>query len=123
RPGAKHAEVSTRAFIIFCQNVLRFFIKNSCTIMKNIRLFISLFIALLVLSVQGVWAQDCFGVQIKDGSGFEMTTLNAKGKPEGVVKYRFAKVRQEGAYTVVDVQVEGISSKGKQEYATTYLMK
>lgn len=68
-------------------------------------------------------AQECFGTPIKEGGGFEMASLNAKGKPQGVIKYKFVKVSQEGGDTVVDVEVEGLSEKGKPEYTTRYTMR
>lgn len=74
-------------------------------------------------SAAPVSAQDCFGVQIKEGGGFEMTSFDGKGKSTGTLKYKFAKVAREGDYTVVDIVLESFSSKGKSELTQKFTMK
>jgi hypothetical protein len=67
--------------------------------------------------------QECFGVKIKEGGGFEMANFDAKGKPNGLLKYLFKSVKQEGDVTVVEIQLESLSSKGKVETTQTFQMK
>ncbi len=52
-----------------------------------------------------------------------MTSFDGKGKPTGVLKYKFAKVSQSGGYTVLDVVVENVSNKGKLESTHKFSMK
>ncbi len=52
-----------------------------------------------------------------------MASFDAKGKPEGTLKYKFAKVSQEDGYTVADVELESFSSKGKSQYKQKFSMK
>lgn len=75
-----------------------------------------LFITLIfILSGRAATAQECFGTKIKEGSGFEMTSFNGKGKPTGTLHYKFAQVGQEGGYTVVEIEMESFSEKGKSQ--------
>lgn len=71
-------------------------------------------IALLALWTKGQ-AQECFGTKLKEGAGFEMTSFNGKGKPTGTLHYKFARVSQEGGYTVVEIEMESFSEKGKPQ--------
>lgn len=52
-----------------------------------------------------------------------MASFDGKGKSTGTLKYKFAKVTQEGGFTVVDIVVEGFSPKGKSEYTQKFTMK
>lgn len=52
-----------------------------------------------------------------------MANFDAKGKSTGTLKYKFAKVSQEGGYTVVDIVVESLSPKGKSEHTQKFSMK
>lgn len=67
-------------------------------------------------------AQDCMGITLKTGMGFEMTSFNPKDKPTGKMIYQVSKVSREGASTVVDVSVQIQDEKGKQQppYAVRY---
>jgi len=88
------------------------------------KLFSAVFLFALVLSVVTVSrAQECFGMPLKEGAGFEMASLNAKGKQEATIKYRFTSVKQEGDFTVVEVEMETLNSKGKSEATQKYTMK
>lgn len=52
-----------------------------------------------------------------------MANFDGKGKPSGTLKYKFAKVAQEGGFTVVDIVLESVSTKGKSEYTQKFTMK
>lgn len=58
-------------------------------------------------------AQDCAGMKIKSGTGYELQSYNARDKPNGRIVYRFKDVRKEGGATVVDVEMQSIDEKGK----------
>ncbi len=58
-------------------------------------------------------AQECMGLKIKTGAGYEMTMYDSKDKATATMTYTFKNVRQEGASTVVDVDMLMTSSKGK----------
>ena len=78
---------------------------------------------LFIFSVYSVRAQECFGVAIREGGGFEMANFDSKGKPTGTLKYKFASVKQEGGSTVVGIELESLSAKGKTEYTQKFSMK
>lgn len=67
-------------------------------------------------------AQDCMGMTLKTGMGFEMTSFNPKDKPTGKMTYQVNKVSKEGGATVVDVTVQMQDEKGKQQppYSVQY---
>jgi len=52
-----------------------------------------------------------------------MTSFDGKGKSTGILKYKFAKVSREGDNTVIDITVEGLSSKGKTEFTQKLTMR
>lgn len=78
---------------------------------------------LIVFSVLSSAAQECFGIQIKEGGGFEMANFDSKGKPAGTLKYKFTNVKQEGDFTVIEIHLESLSNKGKSEYSQKFTMK
>jgi len=90
--------------------------------MKNL-LTVAFTLSLLMLTLTVTKAQECFGMPIKEGGGYEMTSLNAKGKPQGTIKYRFTSVKKEGDYTVVDIEMESVSTKGKTELTQKFTIK
>ena len=69
------------------------------------------------------FAQACGGLTIKQGSGFEMTNFDAKGKETGKIIYKIANVSQEGSATVFSVDMEALNAKGNSELKNTYQMK
>jgi hypothetical protein len=71
-----------------------------------------LFVLATTLSSQ---AQDCLGIPLKQGSGFEMTNYNAKDKPTGKMTYQVTSVSKEGGSTVVTMQAQMEDDKGKQQ--------
>ncbi|SDE06208.1 hypothetical protein SAMN04487996_103236 [Dyadobacter soli] len=77
---------------------------------------------IMVLSVRS-FAQECAGFAFKEGSGFEMNNFDGKGKSLGKLTYKIAKVTQEGANTVVMIDMESFNAKGKSELKNTYQMK
>lgn len=87
--------------------------------------FISMLLtsSLVCLYAVSVSAQECFGTKIKEGGGFEMTSFDAKGKETGILHYKFTNVKQEGDYTVVDIELESFSNKGKSQYKQKFSMK
>ena len=69
------------------------------------------------------YAQDCIGVNLKAGSGFEMNNYDGKGKPTGKLVYKIANVTSEAGKTVFTIDMETFSTKGKSEMKNTYKMK
>jgi hypothetical protein len=86
--------------------------------MKTLLVF--LFVSLITLTTSH--AQDCMGMTLKTGMGFEMTNYNPKDKPVGKMTYQVNKVSKEGGATVVDVTVQMQDEKGKQQpsYSVRY---
>ena len=78
---------------------------------------------MLLLVQAKSFAQECGGVTMKEGSGFEMANYDAKGKESGKIVYKINKVSTEGAFTVFDIEMEAFSTKGKSELKNTYQMK
>ncbi len=58
-------------------------------------------------------AQDCMGLKIKPGAGYEMTMYDSKDRVTGTTLYTFKTVRKEGSSTVIDVETQMTSNKGK----------
>jgi hypothetical protein len=79
--------------------------------MKSLVLSLFLVVATTLLSQ----AQDCLGVSLKQGSGFEMLNYNAKDKQIGKVMYQVTSVSKEGGATVVNIQAQTEDDKGKQQ--------
>lgn len=69
------------------------------------------------------YAQECVGLTMKAGSGFEMNNFDGKGKPTGKLIYKIASVTKEGASTVFTIDMESVDNKGKSELKNTYKMK
>jgi hypothetical protein len=83
----------------------------------------------LVINILGIlfcisaYAQDCVGIPVKAGSGFEMDNYDGKGKATGKMIYKIASVNTEAGKTVVSIEVELLNTKGKSEMKNTYKMK
>lgn len=69
------------------------------------------------------YAQECVGLTMKAGSGFEMNNFDGKGKPTGKLIYKIASVTKEGANTVFTIDMESVDNKGKSELKNNYKMK
>lgn len=89
--------------------------------MKSISLIISALLILVSASV--VSAQSCFGVTIKENSGYEMINYNAKGKSLGTVIVKYNKISTENGQTIVEVEQETLNEKGKSEFKSNYQLK
>lgn len=87
--------------------------------MKNLLLW-----SLLTLFfVQTAIAQECGGLAIKEGSGFEMTNFDGKGKEIGKLIYKITKVTQEGGFTLMSIEMESTDNKGKSDFKNNYQLK
>jgi hypothetical protein len=69
------------------------------------------------------YAQECVGITMKAGSGFEMNNFDGKGKPTGKLIYKIASVTKEGPNTVFTIDMESLDNKGKSELKNNYKMK
>ena len=69
------------------------------------------------------FAQDCGGLTMKEGSGFEMTNFDGKGKDIGKMIYKITKVANEGSASIISLEMEFFNVKGKSELKNTYQMK
>ncbi|QKZ12266.1 hypothetical protein [Spirosoma sp. KUDC1026] len=76
-------------------------------------LLVSLFFSIATMLASR--AQDCLGISLKQGSGFEMLNYNAKDKPIGKVKYQVTSVSKENGATIVNIQAQMEDDKGKQQ--------
>ena len=68
-------------------------------------------------------AQDCMGVAMKEGSGFEMISYDGKGKANGTILYKITKVASEGGMTLVEMSVQSMDKKGKEQMTNSYKMR
>ena len=84
-----------------------------------------LLFVLMLMTVCAVssYAQECMGFNFKAGSGFEMNSMDGKGKSIGKIIYKIASVTKEGATTVITVDFESINTKGKSDFKNTYKMR
>ena len=64
-------------------------------------------------------AQDCLGMTLKTGMGFELSHFNAKDKPVGKVIYQVKDVHKDGSSTVMDISAQFEDEKGKQQQPYT----
>lgn len=69
-----------------------------------------------------VFAQECAGLTMKEGGGFEMNNYDGKAKSIGKIVYKITKVSKEGANTVFTIDMESFNNKGKSELKNTYKM-
>lgn len=76
-----------------------------------------------IVFTQNIHAQTCFGNTIKKGSGYEMASFNAKGKLQSKNVFTFKDVRKEGEFTVIEIENETFSAKGKSEGISKYSAK
>ena len=88
--------------------------------MKHILMWSILMMCILALPVH---AQECAGISLKEGSGFETNNFDSKGKPTGKFVYKIAKISKEGSNTVFTVDMEFFNTKGKSEMKNSYEMK
>ncbi len=79
--------------------------------------------AFLLLTIFTSYAQECFGVKMKAGSGFDMANYDGKGKPTGTISYKIAKVTQEGGMALITMDMEVFDPKGNSQLKNTYQMK
>ncbi|MFN4144355.1 MAG: hypothetical protein ACK4GN_00910 [Runella sp.] len=79
------------------------------------------FITLLSLAISSKSiAQDCMGLPIKIGMGFEMLTYNAKDKPTGRINYQIKEVKSEGGATLMKMEMQVVDEKNKPQSATAF---
>lgn len=83
---------------------------------KSIRLLF-LYLAFAPVST---WAQECMGVLLKEGSGYEMISYDGKGKENGRMIYRVEEVSEEGPTTVIMMHLEAFDKKGDPSFKSTY---
>ena len=77
----------------------------------------------VVLCIVKTQAQECMGVTLKAGSGFDMDSFDGKGKPAGKMTYKIASVTNEGGTSVITIDFESFSNKGKSELKNKYKMR
>ena len=58
-----------------------------------------------------------------EGSSFEYTNTNKKGKTEGVTSYTISSVTQEGATAVAKYDLKYLDKKGKELYKSNYSIR
>ncbi|HEV7349083.1 hypothetical protein [Telluribacter sp.] len=75
------------------------------------------------LAVPEVQAQNCLGVPVKEGGGFEMVSYDSKGKTTGTLLYKFKNVKTEGGATVIDMEFESFDKKGTSQLKNLYQMR
>ena len=68
-------------------------------------------------------AQECMGITLKAGSGFDMNSLDGKGKLNGKLTYKIISVTNEGGNTIITIDFESFNEKGKSELKNTYKMR
>ena len=81
--------------------------------------------ALLIftLSPFALRAQECMGIVLKEGSGYEILSYNARGKENGRMIYRVKKVSKDGPDTVIEMDFESFDKKDKSQMTNTFTMR
>jgi hypothetical protein len=77
----------------------------------------NLLLLLICLFPARLLAQDCLGMALKPGMGYEMQSFSAKDKPNGRMTYLVRNVRKEGAATVVDIEFQSFDEQNKARQA------
>ena len=76
--------------------------------MKNL-----LLLSLICFLPARLMAQDCLGMTLKPGMGYEMQSFSAKDKPNGRMIYVVKNVRKEGQNTVIDIEFQSLDEREK----------
>lgn len=76
-----------------------------------------------VLSPLSLRAQECMGVVLKEGGGFEMVSLDKRGKETGRIVYKIKSVTNEGPDVIVDMDFESFDQKGKSQMTSSVQMR
>ncbi|WP_373514765.1 hypothetical protein [Persicitalea sp.] len=80
-------------------------------------------ILLFTLSPLALRAQECMGVSLKQGSGYELLSYDAKGKENGRMIYKVKKVSKDGPDTVIEMDLETFDKKDKSQMTNTFTMR
>ena len=80
------------------------------------------FLCLIVFSISSQ-AQECMGMTLKAGSGFDMDSFDGKGKPSGKMTYKIVSVTKEGSNSIITIDFESFNTKGKSELKNNYKMR
>ncbi|GAB2778573.1 hypothetical protein GCM10027275_22480 [Rhabdobacter roseus] len=83
----------------------------------------TLFTALFFAASFQSKAQSCMGVPMKEGSGYEMISYDGKGKASGTITYKITKVSSEGGLTLVEMNMQSMDKKGKEQMTNTYKLR
>ncbi len=83
--------------------------------MKNL-----LFLLICLLPAR-LLAQDCMGMTLKPGMGYEMQSFSAKDKPNGRMTYVVKNVRKEGGATVIEIEFQSFDEKEKSRQAPSQI--
>lgn len=79
------------------------------------------FIALIITTGQIIAQDSCSKFYpLTEGSSFEYTSYNKKGKEDGAINYTISEVRSEGAATAATFDMKYTDKKGKEVFATDY---
>ena len=68
-------------------------------------------------------SQSCMGVEVKKGSGYETASYSAKGKIQGSTVVTFKEIRTEDEFSVLDIEIDSKTSKGKTNGTSSYTAK
>lgn len=85
------------------------------TLTRNLLLLVVCFLPFRML------AQDCMGITLKAGSGYEMQSFSAKDKLNGILRYTIKNVRKEGGNTLVDIEFLSLDEKEKPRSAASQI--
>ena len=86
------------------------------------KLLVWAIVCALVTSLPAL-AQECVGLNLKEGSGFEMNNFDGKGKAIGKIIYKISTITKDGAYNVFTVDMESFDNKGNSQLKNNYKMK
>ena len=84
---------------------------------------LTLFVAFLLLSPLALHAQECMGVTLKPGSGYEMLSYDSKGKENGRMVYKIKNVSKDGPDSVIEMEFENFDKKDKSQTTNTFKMR
>lgn len=81
-----------------------------------------LFISFVIFTFTTIVAQDSCSkfYPMEEGSAFQYTNYDKKGKPEGTVDYVISKVSSEGSATVATLDLKYTDKKGKDLFESNY---
>jgi len=78
------------------------------------------FTLVFVFLIVRLQAQECLGLPIKSGMGYEMLTYNGKDKMTGKMVYIIKEVKKEAGATLLQIEMQTFDAKDKPQSSNSF---